>query len=103
MTFKETTNKTPIYDAGVATVPKEGEPEIPVMASAVPLDNKYNNMPYNNVYNSDTGPKQDYNRFYCSNCQAPYDLPRGATSWRCSNCMTFNNTVADECPCCVIS
>ena len=32
----------------------------------------------------------------------PYDLPHGATSWRCTNCMTFNSTTPAECPCCTI-
>mmetsp|Transcript_6342 Transcript_6342/g.13216 ORF Transcript_6342/g.13216 Transcript_6342/m.13216 type:complete len:94 (-) Transcript_6342:109-390(-) len=41
-------------------------------------------------------------RFYCSNCRTPYDLPNGATSWRCANCQTFNSTTAGECEWCTV-
>eukprot|EP00985_Skeletonema_marinoi_P025736 scaffold19184_cov80-Skeletonema_marinoi.AAC.1 len=27
----------------------------------------------------------------------PYDLPDGATTWRCAGCHTFNSTTPDEC------
>jgi len=36
-------------------------------------------------------------RFYCNKCCAPYDLPDGATTWRCAGCHTFNSTTPDEC------
>eukprot|EP00985_Skeletonema_marinoi_P021627 scaffold13373_cov109-Skeletonema_marinoi.AAC.2 len=29
--------------------------------------------------------------------QNPYDLPDGATTWRCAGCHTFNSTTPDEC------
>jgi len=35
--------------------------------------------------------------FHCSKCKDPYDLPRGATSWRCPACHQFNNTAREEC------
>ncbi len=44
----------------------------------------------------------NHQRFFCEKCQLSYDLPNGATSWRCSNCHTFNSTAPPECPCCVI-
>lgn len=44
----------------------------------------------------------NHQRFYCEKCQLSYDLPHGATSWRCSTCQTFNTTTPAECPCCVI-
>mmetsp|Transcript_14982 Transcript_14982/g.28629 ORF Transcript_14982/g.28629 Transcript_14982/m.28629 type:complete len:87 (+) Transcript_14982:103-363(+) len=43
-----------------------------------------------------------HSRFYCSKCHTPYDLPQGATSWRCANCMEFNSTTMGECPWCTI-
>jgi LSD1 subclass zinc finger protein len=43
-----------------------------------------------------------HRRFYCEKCRSPYDLPQGATSWRCANCSTFNTTTPAECPCCVV-
>lgn len=45
---------------------------------------------------------QGHSRFYCEKCRAPYDLPRGATSWRCANCSTLNSTVPMQCPCCIV-
>eukprot|EP00537_Pseudo-nitzschia_pungens_P007036 CAMPEP_0172359094 /NCGR_PEP_ID=MMETSP1060-20121228/3335_1 /TAXON_ID=37318 /ORGANISM="Pseudo-nitzschia pungens, Strain cf. cingulata" /LENGTH=79 /DNA_ID=CAMNT_0013080593 /DNA_START=177 /DNA_END=416 /DNA_ORIENTATION=+ len=52
----------------------------------------------------DNGPpiSPGHRRFYCEKCRAPYDLPGGATSWRCANCSTFNTTTPAECPCCVV-
>jgi LSD1 subclass zinc finger protein len=38
--------------------------------------------------------------FFC--CLQPYDLPGGATSWRCANCMTFNSTTQGECEWCTV-
>ena len=54
--------------------------------------------------NTATGPPipPGHSRFYCEKCRAPYDLPQGATSWRCANCSTFNTTTPAECPCCAV-
>eukprot|EP00545_Synedropsis_sp_CCMP1620_P004231 CAMPEP_0119004430 /NCGR_PEP_ID=MMETSP1176-20130426/1134_1 /TAXON_ID=265551 /ORGANISM="Synedropsis recta cf, Strain CCMP1620" /LENGTH=86 /DNA_ID=CAMNT_0006956129 /DNA_START=134 /DNA_END=394 /DNA_ORIENTATION=+ len=41
-------------------------------------------------------------RFYCEKCHTPYDLPNGATSWRCRRCMTFNSTTPGECEWCTV-
>ncbi|KAL7427879.1 hypothetical protein ACHAXH_003713 [Discostella pseudostelligera] len=41
-------------------------------------------------------------RFYCSKCRAHYDLPGGATTWRCAGCHTFNSTTPGECEWCSI-
>mmetsp|Transcript_9909 Transcript_9909/g.22255 ORF Transcript_9909/g.22255 Transcript_9909/m.22255 type:complete len:96 (+) Transcript_9909:126-413(+) len=43
-----------------------------------------------------------HSRFYCSKCRSPYDLPDGATSWRCAGCHTFNSTTPGECEWCSI-
>ena len=43
-----------------------------------------------------------HSRFYCKSCQQSYDLPDRATSWRCSNCHTFNTTQPGECEWCII-
>jgi LSD1 subclass zinc finger protein len=32
----------------------------------------------------------------------PYDLPDGATTWRCAGCHTFNSTTPGECEWCTI-
>lgn len=43
-----------------------------------------------------------HSRFYCNKCRTPYDLPDGATTWRCLNCHTFNSTTPGECEWCNI-
>ncbi|KAL3790273.1 hypothetical protein ACHAW5_011071 [Stephanodiscus triporus] len=43
-----------------------------------------------------------HSRFYCSKCRSPYDLPDGATTWRCAGCHTFNSTTPGECEWCTI-
>ncbi|KAL7540456.1 hypothetical protein ACHAXR_010118 [Thalassiosira sp. AJA248-18] len=45
-----------------------------------------------------------HSRFYCSKCRSPYDLPDGATTWRCADrgCHTFNSTTPGECEWCSI-
>ncbi|KAL3817790.1 hypothetical protein ACHAXA_005823 [Cyclostephanos tholiformis] len=43
-----------------------------------------------------------HSRFYCSKCRSPYDLPDGATTWRCAGCHTFNSTTPGECEWCAI-
>mmetsp|Transcript_57654 Transcript_57654/g.172013 ORF Transcript_57654/g.172013 Transcript_57654/m.172013 type:complete len:88 (-) Transcript_57654:693-956(-) len=43
-----------------------------------------------------------HSRYYCEKCHAPYDLPDRATSWRCSNCSTFNSITPGECEWCSI-
>mmetsp|Transcript_12847 Transcript_12847/g.28170 ORF Transcript_12847/g.28170 Transcript_12847/m.28170 type:complete len:98 (-) Transcript_12847:445-738(-) len=43
-----------------------------------------------------------HSRFYCNKCRASYDLPDGATSWRCAGCHTFNSTQPGECEWCSI-
>mmetsp|Transcript_762 Transcript_762/g.988 ORF Transcript_762/g.988 Transcript_762/m.988 type:complete len:88 (+) Transcript_762:95-358(+) len=85
------TDDSKIHYATASEVPAGyGEP-VYVTATEVKDENKLSD------------PLKSSSRFYCHQCRAPYDLPYGATSWRCQNCMTFNNTVEDECPCCTIS
>lgn len=69
------------------------EPEITY--SAVPITESGPNNP---------GPPipAGHSRFYCKNCQMSYDLPDGATSWRCTGCHTFNATSPGECEWCVV-
>ncbi|KAL9181947.1 hypothetical protein ACHAXT_012290 [Thalassiosira profunda] len=43
-----------------------------------------------------------HSRYYCSKCRSPYDLPDGATTWRCMGCHTFNSTTPGECEWCSI-
>mmetsp|Transcript_33413 Transcript_33413/g.80809 ORF Transcript_33413/g.80809 Transcript_33413/m.80809 type:complete len:98 (-) Transcript_33413:299-592(-) len=45
-----------------------------------------------------------HSRFYCSKCRSPYDLPDGATTWRCAaaGCHTFNSTTPGDCEWCSI-
>mmetsp|Transcript_3592 Transcript_3592/g.6372 ORF Transcript_3592/g.6372 Transcript_3592/m.6372 type:complete len:102 (-) Transcript_3592:386-691(-) len=43
-----------------------------------------------------------HSRFYCEKCRSPYDLPDGATTWRCAACHTFNSTSPGECEWCAI-
>jgi len=45
---------------------------------------------------------EGHSRYYCEKCHAPYDLPDRATSWRCSNCGTFNSITPGECPGCSV-
>jgi PHP family Zn ribbon phosphoesterase len=45
---------------------------------------------------------QGHERFYCSQCNAHYDLPNRATSWRCQNCHHFNSITPGECEWCTI-
>ncbi|OEU13802.1 hypothetical protein FRACYDRAFT_276158 [Fragilariopsis cylindrus CCMP1102] len=69
-------------------------------------DGEYNN--YGDVVDAvpaaDDGPPipPGHQRFFCEKCRAPYDLPQGATSWRCAGCSTFNSTTPMQCPCCVV-
>jgi len=44
----------------------------------------------------------DGRTYYCEKCHAPYELPSGATSWRCANCSTFNSTTPAQCPWCTV-
>eukprot|EP01006_Ploeotia_vitrea_P036926 TRINITY_DN66072_c6_g8_i1.p1 TRINITY_DN66072_c6_g8~~TRINITY_DN66072_c6_g8_i1.p1 ORF type:complete len:159 (-),score=59.25 TRINITY_DN66072_c6_g8_i1:336-812(-) len=50
---------------------------------------------YHGGYNPTAG-----GQFACTQCQQPYNLPPGSTSWRCKNCGNFNSTTGDQC--CVI-
>lgn len=80
----------------MARTPSKKEPEIYYASSAVPAPS--GNIPDLNAQGVPAG----HSRFYCEKCQLSYDLPQGATSWRCSSCKTFNTTTPAECPCCVI-
>jgi len=53
---------------------------------------------------ADNGPPipPGHSRFFCEKCRAPYDLPQGATSWRCAGCSALNSTVPMQCPGCVV-
>lgn len=77
------------------------EPEISYF-SAIQVD--VENVPVEDVGPNNTGPPilPDHQRFHCEKCQTHYDLPNGATSWRCRDCQTFNTTVPGECECCTI-
>ena len=45
---------------------------------------------------------EGHERFYCSQCNAHYDLPNRATSWRCQTCHHFNSITPGECEWCTI-
>eukprot|EP00544_Gedaniella_sp_CCMP2646_P013293 CAMPEP_0202482190 /NCGR_PEP_ID=MMETSP1361-20130828/1630_1 /ASSEMBLY_ACC=CAM_ASM_000849 /TAXON_ID=210615 /ORGANISM="Staurosira complex sp., Strain CCMP2646" /LENGTH=80 /DNA_ID=CAMNT_0049109973 /DNA_START=59 /DNA_END=301 /DNA_ORIENTATION=- len=61
-------------------------------------------VPVNNTATNTNGPPipAGHSRFYCHKCHAPYDLPDKATTWRCSNCSTFNSITQGECEWCTI-
>mmetsp|Transcript_22215 Transcript_22215/g.61891 ORF Transcript_22215/g.61891 Transcript_22215/m.61891 type:complete len:81 (-) Transcript_22215:1441-1683(-) len=75
-------------------------------------NNKYDNKHEEEITITNAVPTNDgknetpipsnHARFYCEKCQTPYDLPNGATSWRCARCSTFNSITAGEMPCCAI-
>ncbi|KAL7455995.1 hypothetical protein ACHAWC_007514 [Mediolabrus comicus] len=94
------------------TVTKE-DPDIVVNAEELPVvtavgieddDKKANGKLGGGGANEGGGPPipPGHARFYCSKCRAPYDLPDGATTWRCMGCHTFNSTTPGECECCTI-
>lgn len=64
------------------------EPEIAVTAT-----------PVGTAAGAPTGPPipLDHSRYYCEKCHVSYDLPDRATSWRCSNCSTFNSITPAQC------
>jgi len=69
---------------------KDGENDLELIVDATPA--------------VDDGPPipPGHQRFFCEKCRAPYDLPQGATSWRCAGCSTFNSTTPMQCPSCVV-
>mmetsp|Transcript_11359 Transcript_11359/g.12867 ORF Transcript_11359/g.12867 Transcript_11359/m.12867 type:complete len:82 (-) Transcript_11359:1531-1776(-) len=69
---------------------KDGEDDLELIVDATPA--------------VDDGPPipPGHQRFFCENCRAPYDLPQGATSWRCAGCSTFNSTTPMQCPSCIV-
>mmetsp|Transcript_27698 Transcript_27698/g.46866 ORF Transcript_27698/g.46866 Transcript_27698/m.46866 type:complete len:91 (-) Transcript_27698:737-1009(-) len=85
------------------TVTKE-EPEIAVngglpVVTAVGIEEKADEKVSSAAGGGNQGPPipAGHARFYCNKCRAPYDLPDGATTWRCAGCHTFNSTTPDEC------
>lgn len=99
-------NNEQIYNAGVARVQREDEPVIEVTATAVPGYTEAHVVGSGAGARNGgdgTGAGSSVQRFFCSNCQAPYNLPYGATTWRCSHCLTFNNINGHQASECTIS
>lgn len=87
---------------------KKQEPDVLYATSVQPVSNDpnanaANANPYGKSPNTNAeGVPPGHGRYYCEKCGLSYDLPNGATSWRCTGCHTFNTTTPPECPCCTI-
>ncbi|KAL7527245.1 hypothetical protein ACHAWF_002095, partial [Thalassiosira exigua] len=91
------------------TVTKDDEPDIVVnaepdatMVTAVGVEEVKKTEGGVGGGGSNEPPPAGHSRFYCSKCRAPYDLPDGASTWRCAGCHTFNSTTPGECEWCSI-